>query len=62
MDVARRLTEVGVVEDIEGIDTQVEAEGLEDLRALLRGEIEVRESRASTSVTLNVAEAGVDDG
>jgi hypothetical protein len=60
--VTRRLTEVGVVEDVEGVRTQCESKTLKDLGLLLSREIDVRESRASTPVTLDVADTGVDDG
>ena len=62
MYVAGRLTEVGVVEDIEKVDAEFEAEGLEYLRVLLGGKVDIREPRTDAGITLDVADAGVNDG
>src|ERR1700692_3727120 len=58
LHVARRLAKVGVVEDVEGIDAQLEVEPLEELGVLLCGKVDISEAGARGRVTVHVAEAG----
>src|ERR1700679_2232398 len=54
LHIVRRLTEVGVIENVKRIHAQSEGEALEQPGLLLPGKIEVRESRSDAAVALHI--------